>query len=51
MSMIVVMLPEGMEFPLHNHPGMMVFTKPLWGRLSIESMDLDESPAKFKDCL
>lgn len=40
MSLLVVLLPKGAELQLHNHPRMIVFTKPLWGLLQVESMDL-----------
>lgn len=39
-SAIIVFLPKGEQFSLHDHPSMLVFTKVLVGRLQIDSMDL-----------
>jgi hypothetical protein len=39
-AMIAIFLPQGLEFSLHNHPSMLVFTKPLLGKLLVDSMDI-----------
>ncbi len=47
-TLAVFALAEGASLPLHNHPGMFVFTKVLWGNLGVESYDLlpDEGVAQ-----
>ena len=39
-TLAVFTLAEGASLPLHNHPGMFVFTKVLWGELGVRSYDL-----------
>ncbi|GAB0492007.1 hypothetical protein MMPV_003266 [Pyropia vietnamensis] len=39
-NMSVFILPAGTAIPLHDHPGMTVVTKVLWGTLHVESYDL-----------
>lgn len=39
-NMSVFILPAGTAIPLHDHPGMTVVTKVLWGTLHVKSYDL-----------
>lgn len=38
-SIIVLLVPKGFEFSLHNHPEMLVLTRMISGEITIESMD------------
>ncbi|PCJ21599.1 MAG: hypothetical protein COB02_03100 [Candidatus Cloacimonadota bacterium] len=35
----LLMIPKGNKMPLHNHPGMTVLLKPLWGHFLISNYD------------
>lgn len=44
-SLCIFFIPEGGVIPLHNHPGMTVFSKILLGLMHIKSYDLVDSEA------
>ena len=41
LSVSLVILPSGTRIPLHDHPGMHVFTKVLVGKLDIQMLDVE----------
>lgn len=41
-TMAVFMMPDGSVLPLHDHPGMFVVSRVLWGTLEVEEFDLDD---------
>mmetsp|Transcript_4557 Transcript_4557/g.13786 ORF Transcript_4557/g.13786 Transcript_4557/m.13786 type:complete len:264 (+) Transcript_4557:135-926(+) len=41
MSLGVFVMPPNTKIPLHDHPGMTVFTKVLWGELEVQAYDIN----------
>mmetsp|Transcript_8531 Transcript_8531/g.38108 ORF Transcript_8531/g.38108 Transcript_8531/m.38108 type:complete len:162 (-) Transcript_8531:233-718(-) len=39
-SLGIFVMPPNTTIPLHDHPGMTVFTKVLWGELEVEAYDI-----------
>ena len=42
LSVSLIIFPPGSSIPLHDHPGMHVFTKVLVGQLDIQMLDVDQ---------
>ena len=39
MELVVFIFPDGATLPLHNHPGMTVYSKVLYGSLAVRALD------------